>query len=81
MTLNLNKNFNFPVVIEKDKEGGGYIAYCPILKGCHTYGTTIQEAEYHIKEALKLYLEVLHEEKERVVKGGNIYESINVALA
>lgn len=80
MTL-LNKNFNFPIVVEKDKEGDGYIAYCPILKGCHTYGDTVQEAEKNIKEALKLYLEVLQEDKEKVIQDNCIYESISLALA
>jgi predicted RNase H-like HicB family nuclease len=75
-----NKKFNFPIAIEKDMEDGGYIAYCPILKGCHTYGDTIKEAEKNIKEALRLYLEVLQEKKERVVEGNMVYESINIAL-
>lgn len=46
----------FPVVIEQD-EDGVYIASCPVLQGCHTYGSTLEEALANIKEAIEAHLE------------------------
>jgi predicted RNase H-like HicB family nuclease len=46
----------FPVIIEQD-EDGIYIASCPVLQGCHTYGRTVQEALANIKEAIEAHLE------------------------
>ena len=41
------KSYIFDVVIEEDFFEGGdpaYHAYCPALKGCHTWGHTYEEA-------------------------------------
>jgi len=38
-------------------EDGVYIVSCPQLKGCHSYGETIEEAMENIKEAIELCLE------------------------
>lgn len=37
------KKFHFPILIEQD-EGNIYIVSCPVFKGCHSYGSTINEA-------------------------------------
>jgi predicted RNase H-like HicB family nuclease len=47
---------NFEVVLESEEEGG-YHVYCPLLKGCHSYGATKQEALEKIREAIELWLE------------------------
>ncbi|OIP30549.1 MAG: HicB family protein [Deltaproteobacteria bacterium CG12_big_fil_rev_8_21_14_0_65_43_10] len=53
---------NYKVIIEPDMESGGYIAYCPTLRGCVSEGETIEEALENIKKAMKGYLLVLEEE-------------------
>jgi predicted RNase H-like HicB family nuclease len=45
----------FPIVIEKD-DAGGYVVYCPTLKGCVSQGETEEEALENIKDAIKTYL-------------------------
>ena len=50
------KKLHFPLVIEMD-EDGIYIISCPLYKGCHTYGNTIDEALYNIKEVIEICLE------------------------
>lgn len=45
----------FTFKIEKD--GKHFHAYCPELKGCHTFGKTYLNALGHLKEAMILYLE------------------------
>lgn len=49
---------SYSVIYEAAIEGG-YIAYVPILPGCHTQGETLEEAEKNIKEAILAYLESL----------------------
>jgi Uncharacterized conserved protein len=49
------------IVVRKD-EDGYFIASCPSLKGCHSYGYTIEEALDNIKECIQLCEEELEEE-------------------
>ncbi len=45
----------FEVIFEPEEEGG-YHAYCALLKGCHSYGKTKDEARKNIAEAIELWL-------------------------
>jgi hypothetical protein len=42
------------IVIEPDEDV--YVAYCPELPGCVTYGKTEEEARKNIMDAIELYL-------------------------
>ena len=64
---------NYKVIIEPDTESGGYVAYCPTLRGCVSEGETIEEALENIKKAMKGYLSVLEEELAKK-KDAKIYE-------
>jgi predicted RNase H-like HicB family nuclease len=46
----------FEVIFEPEEEGG-YHVFCPLLKGCHSYGKTKREARKNIAEAIQLWLE------------------------
>ena len=46
---------HLPVIIEQD-EDGVFIVSIPTLRGCHSYGTTLQEAMRNIAEAAELCL-------------------------
>jgi len=50
------KKIHLPIIIEID-EDGYYIVTCPLFKGCHSYGETIDEALENIKEIIDLCLE------------------------
>lgn len=50
------EKLHLPIIIEMD-EDGVYIVSCPQLKGCRSYGETIEEAMENIKEAIALCLE------------------------
>jgi predicted RNase H-like HicB family nuclease len=52
------KAYNYTVLLEKE-EDGGYHAFCPILRGCHSLGDTFEEAIANITEAIELYIESL----------------------
>lgn len=57
--------YKFPVIIEKD-EDGFYVADCPDLQGCHAQGKTLEEAISNIRDAIKLHLKILKEEKQEI---------------
>ncbi len=52
----------FKVILEEDKEAGGYVVSCPALPGCHSQGDTKEEALKNIKEAIEACLESLSED-------------------
>lgn len=57
--------YKFPVIIEKDQDGF-FVADCPDLQGCHSQGTTIEEAITNIRDAIKLNLKILKNEKQYI---------------
>ena len=44
------------VILQQD-EDGRYNASCPELKGCHSFGDTVEDALNNLREAVELYLE------------------------
>jgi predicted RNase H-like HicB family nuclease len=61
MSNNSKQIDNYTVILEKEEEGG-YHAFCPMLKGCHSQGDTFEETVENITEAIELYLESLRAE-------------------
>jgi predicted RNase H-like HicB family nuclease len=55
---NLMENRHYTVILERESDGG-YHAFCPVLKGCHTQGDTLDESLVNIREAIEVYLESL----------------------
>ena len=54
--------YQFTVVIEPDEDA--HHAYVPTLPGCHTFGSTVEEAQANIKEAIALHIECMQEDSE-----------------
>lgn len=50
------KTIHLPVLVETD-EDGMYIVSCPVFKGCHSFGKTIDEAIENIKEVIEMCME------------------------
>ena len=46
---------NYRIVYELD-ESGHWIATVPSVKGCHSYGRSINEARERVREALRLFV-------------------------
>jgi predicted RNase H-like HicB family nuclease len=53
------KFYTFEIVVEKETEDGGYMAYSPTLPGCFSNGKTIEEAKRNIREAVQQHLQSL----------------------
>ena len=50
------KRGRYTVVFEQDEEAA-WIAWVPSIRGCHTYGLTLQSARERIREALSLWVD------------------------
>ncbi len=50
------QKLHFPIIIEID-EDGYYIVSCPLFKGCHSYGETIDNALENIREVVEMCME------------------------
>ena len=74
-------NYQFTVVIEADEDQ--FHAYVPSLPGCHSFGSTVDEARANIAEAIEVYLEGLLEDGEEIpLEREPIYVThLSVALA
>jgi predicted RNase H-like HicB family nuclease len=44
---------HFPIIIEQDRDGV-FIVECQVLKGCRSYGRTVDEALENIREAIEV---------------------------
>ncbi len=57
--------YSYSVFYEAVPEGG-YVAFVPVLPGCHTQGETLEETEKNTQEAIELYLESLAYHKDPI---------------
>lgn len=73
------KEITYTVVLERE-EGGGYHAFCPALKGCHSQGDTFDEAVENIREAISLYIETLREDGEKIPSEDITIKPVRVAV-
>jgi predicted RNase H-like HicB family nuclease len=70
--------YHYTAILEHE-EDGGYHAYCPALRGCHSQGDTYEEAVTHIEEAIKLYIESLRAHSEPIPPEDVIIKPLNIA--
>jgi predicted RNase H-like HicB family nuclease len=56
------EKLHLPIIIEID-EDGYYIVSCPLFRGCHSYGATIDEAMANIREVIDMCLEETNPEE------------------
>ena len=72
-----NKTIHLPILLETD-EDNYFIVSCPVFKGCHSYGKTIDEAMKNIREVIEMCLE----ETEQVQPLNNFlgYREIEISL-
>ncbi len=66
----------FLVVIEK--AGGNYSAYSPDLPGCVATGTTMEEVEMNMHEAVQMHVNGLLEDKVSIPESHTLAEYVVV---
>ena len=76
---NSKKAYNYTVLLEKE-EDGGYHAFCPVLRGCHSQGDTFEEAIANITEAIELYIESLMADSQPIPKENLIVKSLSILV-
>ncbi len=59
-------------VVVHEAEEGGYWIEVPALSGCYSQGETVEEALENVRDAIKLYLEVLQEDGTPIPKDEEI---------
>lgn len=55
----------YPIIVEQ-ADDGGFGAWSPELPGCVALGDTVDECLAEMRDAVALYLDVLHERGEEV---------------
>lgn len=78
MNNNGKKVYNYTVIFEEEE--GGYHAFCPLFKGCHSQGDTFEEAIANITEAIELYIESLMAYNQPIPKEDLIVKPLSVFL-
>ena len=73
------ERYHFTAIVEREQEGG-YHAFCPALKGCHTQGDTLDEALANVREAIEAYLESLRAHGESLPVEDIFIKPVEVAL-
>lgn len=69
LTPEIDDPMQISVAVLVEKDGDGFHAYVPALKGLHVDGITEREAVQRAKEAIDVYLESLSKHGERLAEG------------
>lgn len=78
MCLGDTGSMQYTVIFEREDDGG-YHAFVPALKGCHSQGNDLAEATANIQEAMELYVESLRAAGEEAPKEEIIVKPLEVA--
>ena len=70
---------SYEVILEPEADGG-YHAFCPALKGCHSQGDTQEEAVANIREAIEAYLESVKAHGEPIPREEILIQPVDVAI-
>ncbi|NCP17419.1 type II toxin-antitoxin system HicB family antitoxin [Candidatus Kuenenbacteria bacterium CG_4_8_14_3_um_filter_39_15] len=74
------KYYTFRTIIEPD-ENNTYHGWVPALKGCHTFGDSIEETKKNLKEAIEVYVESLETDGEPIPQEQGLESFETIALA
>ena len=70
------ESYTYRIILEPD--AGGYHAYVPALRGCHTWGKTIVDARKMVRDAIDVYIRSLVADGEPVPtdSGFELFETV-----
>ena len=72
--------FTFAIVIAKEPEDEGYLAYSPSLPGCFSNGRTVEEAKRNMREAITQHVTALLERGEPVPQNERLVHVEELAI-
>jgi predicted RNase H-like HicB family nuclease len=70
----------YEVVFEPD-EGGGWHVYIPSVRGCRTWGRSLDAARRYIREALATCVDVLGADADRIAREAELVERTKLSPA
>ncbi len=70
--------YRYTIILEREPDGG-FHAYCPTLKGCHSQGDSLDEAIDNIREAIDVYLESVEAHGEPIPQEDILITPVEVA--
>jgi predicted RNase H-like HicB family nuclease len=73
------RHYRYTVILEREDDGG-FHAFVPALKGCHTQGDTEEEALINAQEAISLYIESLQANGESVPSEDLLIRPVEVGV-
>ena len=71
--------YRYTIILEREPDGG-FHAYCPTLKGCHSQGDSLDEAIDNIREAIEIYLESVEAHGEPIPQEYLLITPVEVAI-
>ncbi len=71
----------YTILLDPDPDDGGYTVTVPALPGCVTEGETVVECVQNAEEAIRLYLDDLHDSGEPVPEEKVVPQAITVTVA
>ncbi|MDO8674378.1 MAG: type II toxin-antitoxin system HicB family antitoxin [Dehalococcoidia bacterium] len=66
------KFYTFEIVVEKEPEDEGYLAYSPTMPGCFSNGMTIEQARRNMREAIQQHIESLLAHGQQIPQNENL---------
>lgn len=71
--------YRYTIILDRELDGG-FHAYCPALKGCHSQGETAEDAFDNIREAIEVYLESVQAHGEPIPSEDLLFRPLEVAI-
>lgn len=71
--------YRYTVILERQPDGG-FHAYCPALKGCHSQGYSVEETIDNMREAIEAYLESVEAHGEPIPREDLLIKPMEIAV-
>ena len=71
--------YHYTIILERQPDGG-FHAYCPTLKGCHSQGDSLDEAVENIREAIAAYLQSVKAHGEAIPQEDLLIKPVEIGI-
>ena len=71
--------YHYTIILERQADGG-FHAFCPALKGCHSQGDSQEEAMDNIREAIQAYLESVKAHGEPIPQEDFLIKPVEIGI-
>ena len=71
--------YHYTIILER-QEDGGFHAFCPTLKGCHSQGDSLEDAIDNITEAIQAYLESVKAHGEPIPQEDLLIKPVEIGI-